>query len=263
MFNSFFSSLKQVKRIYQEEVEQRFQIPIKTSNSITRDDLNRLPPAVANYIEHCGWLGKEVPVNFYLEFKGEFSTSPGKYMKIKSEQYNWFDEPTRIFFMRNPLVSGRHRMDKRGAFMLIKILGRIKVVDASGPEMNQSELVTYLNDMCIVAPGALVNAPIEWETIGEKTVKATISAFGNTVSALIFFNEKWELINFTSNDRFASSDGKRVEQLPWSTPMSRYIEMNGIKIPGYGEAIWDYPDHQHVYAKFYIEKVKWNLSTVK
>ena len=256
---ALFTSCTSTRKIYKQEVAQRFQEPTKASRLITRDDLNKLPITVANYLENCGWLGKEIPKNVHLEFSGKFSLKPGKYMNIKSEQYNWFDRPTRIFHMTNLLVSGRHRMDERGAFMLIKLLSRIKVVDAHGPEMNQAELVTYLNDMCIIAPGALIEAPIEWKTVDEHTVKATISEYGNTISALLYFNEKYELVNFTSNDRFATSDGKETEQIPWSTPMGDYIEMNGIKVPGYGEAVWNYPDRDFVYAKFDVKEVKWNL----
>lgn len=259
MATTFIPSLKSTRRIYKQEVAQRFQEPIDAPRLITQDDLNKLPIPIANYLEHCGWLGKEIPKNFHLEFSGKFSLKPGKYMNILSEQYNWFDRPTRIFYMTNPFVSGRHRMDERGAYMLVKLFGRIKVVDAFGPEMNHAELVTYLNDMCIIAPGALIEAPIIWNTIDEHTVKVTISEFGNTISALLYFNEKYELVNFTSNDRFATSDGKNPKQIPWSTPMGDYIEMNGIKVPGYGEAVWNYPDRNFVYAKFTIEEVKWNV----
>lgn len=161
--------------------------------------------------------------------------------------------------MTSSLFGGRHYYDEKGAFMLIKLFKRIKLVNAHGKEMNQSELVTYLNDMFIIAPGALIEAPIEWQTIDEYTVIATITQFENTISAKVFFNEKYELINFISHDRYASTDGKKTELLPWSTPMKSYIEIDGIKVPSYGEAIWHYPDREWAYAKFYIETIKWNL----
>jgi hypothetical protein len=34
---------------------------------------------------------------------------------------------------------------------------------------------------------------ITWETIDKYTVKATITELGNTVSATIYFNEKWAI----------------------------------------------------------------------
>ena len=78
--------------------------------------------------------------------------------------------------------------------MLIKLFSRFKVVDAKGPIMDQSELVTYLNDICIIAPGAFVEAPIIWKTIDEHSVKASITQFGHTISAILYFNEKYEFL---------------------------------------------------------------------
>ena len=259
MLSSLFSSCVSTKSIFKKEVKERMEMALKETRIITKTDLETLPAPVANYIEYCGWIGKEIPRNFFLEFGGMFSLKEGKYIKIKSEQYNWLDQPSRIFHIHNWMFAGRHRYDERGAFMLIKLLGRFKIVDASGPVMDQSELVTYLNDMCIIAPGALIDAPVKWETIDDYIVKATISQFGHSISAKIFFNEKWELVNFISYDRYASPDGKKTELVPWSTPMKNYKEINGIKAPSYGEAIWHYPNRDFTYAKFDVKDIRWNV----
>ncbi|MDA3927920.1 MAG: hypothetical protein PF541_03115 [Prolixibacteraceae bacterium] len=256
---ALFSSCVSTKSIFKKEVQERFQEPVAEKRLITKKDLNKLPTPVANYLEYCGWLNREVPENFHLKFTGEFSLKEGKYVKIKSDQYSWFNRPTRLFYIQNWMIGGRHKYDKEGAFMLIKLFGRLKIVDAKGTIMDQSELVTYLNDMFIIAPGALVDAPITWETIDAYSVKASITQFGYTVSASIYFNEKWELVNFISYDRYTSSDGIKSELLPWSTPMKNYIEIDGIKVPSYGEAIWHYSDRDWVYAKFDVKDVKWNL----
>lgn len=258
---SIFTACTSTRTIFNKEVNQRFTpIPSQT-RVITQADLEKLPMPVANYLDSCGWLGKEIPRNFYLSFSGDFSLKEGKYIKVKTEQYNWIDQiPTRIFLISNWMFGGRHHYDEKGAYMLIKLLGRFKIVNAKGIEMDQSELVTYLNDLFILAPGALVDAPIIWKTIDDYTVKATISQFGHTVSAEVFFNHQYELVNFISHDRYASMDGKNLKLLPWSTPMKDYTEINGIKVPSYGEAIWHYPDRKFVYAKFHISDAKWNLT---
>ena len=253
-----FTSCISTKSLFKHEVENRFKELQDTARLITKSDLDKLPEPIANFLEHCGWLGKEIPLNFHAKFSGEFSMKEGKYQKIHAEQYNWLDEPTRIFHIQNWMMGGRHHFDKNGAFMLIKLFKRIKLVNAKGPEMNQSELVTYLNDLFILAPGALVYIPIQWEILNEQKVKATISYFGNTVSAEVSFNKNHEMVNFISIDRYASSDGKKTELLPWSTPIRNYVELNGIKVPTYGEAIWHFPDHDFNYIKFNIKEVSWN-----
>ena len=55
--------------------------------------------------------------------------------------------------------------------------------DAKGPEMNQAETVTILNDMCFMAPGSLINKNITWETMDASQVKATFTSVPKEISA--------------------------------------------------------------------------------
>lgn len=81
MVLSLFTSCASTKYIFKKEVKERFVEPIEKPRLITENDLNKLPTPIANYLSYCGWLGKEVPQNFYMEFKGDFSLKEGKYMK--------------------------------------------------------------------------------------------------------------------------------------------------------------------------------------
>lgn len=259
MLLTLLKSCASTTRIFKNEVDNRFKSGIPSERIITTEDLEKLPVPMANYLNNCGWLGKPIPYNFSATMTADFSLKKDKYIKVKMKQYNWLDEPTRIFHIYNWMLGGRHYFDRNGAYMLIKVMKRIKVVNAKGPIMNQSELVTYLNDLLLLAPGAVVAAPIEWNTLDNYHVKATISYFGNTVSAMLTFNENYELVNFMSNDRYASKDGKEAEKLPWSTPVGDYQLINGIKAPSYGEAIWHYPDYDYTYIKMTIQDLNWNL----
>ena len=93
-------------------------------------------------------------------------------------------------------------------------------MDAYGPEMNKSEAVTLLNNIFILAPAALIDPNIAWEEIDPHTVRATFTNAGNTVSAMVTFDSSGALVNFVSEDRSRTIDGKTYEQLRWSTPVS-------------------------------------------
>ena len=67
---------------------------------------------------------------------------------------------------------------------------------------------------------------------------------------------------FDSPSRFLSKDGKTFESLPWSTPIGEYREIDGRKIPTYGEAIWHYPDHQYCYGRFRVREVRYNVNAI-
>jgi len=77
------------------------------------------------------------------------------------EQYNFFDEPTRLFFMKAKMkgiiVPGYHRYSDANALMDIRLFGFFTVVKKEGKDMDQAETVTLFNDMCMMAPATLID----------------------------------------------------------------------------------------------------------
>src|SRR5690606_41027563 len=55
---------------------------------------------------------------------------------------------------------------------------------------------------------------------------------GITISAVLYFNNKGQLINFISDDRTDVSD---MKQYRFSTPVHRYKNINGMNILAEGE----------------------------
>jgi len=103
---------------------------------------------------------------------------------------------------------GIHLYKNATAIMKIKLAGLFTIVDGKGKEMDQGETVTVFNDMCYMAPASLIDKNIRWEILDSLSVKATFANGKQTISAVLHFNEKGELINFISKDRFDTPDGK-------------------------------------------------------
>jgi hypothetical protein len=152
-------------------------------------------------------------------------------------------------------VLGYHAYKKGEATMQIKLLGLYPIVDMKKGELNKAETVTLFNDMCIFAPAALIDKRITWAVVDSSSVKATFTNQGNAISAILYFNDIGQLVNFVSDDRYAISD---MKQYRFSTPISGYKNMNGYNVPAYGETIWHYPDGVFCYGKFYLKEVKYN-----
>ena len=51
--------------------------------------------------------------------------------------------------------------------MQVKIAGAVEIADARGDVMDRSEAVTLFNDMCLLAPGTLLDPTIAWEEPGD------------------------------------------------------------------------------------------------
>ena len=249
---------------YQNDVKTNLQQKEYFQNSLlTEMDIQQLPEQVKKYLRYTGSIGKPKVNNFKIEFTGKIrKDEQSEWMPFTCEQYNFMETPTRLFFMKaamKGLPIGVYHCFKNGvAFMDIRLFSLFKVQYQDGAEMNLSETVTFFNDMCVVAPPTLIDKRIKWLEVEENKVKASFTNNSITVSAWLYFNNKGELINFISDDRYASA-GK---QFPWATPLKYYHEINGYRLMGSAETIYSYPDRDLVYGTFKLITIKYNSKDI-
>lgn len=231
---------------------------------IAQKDIDSLPPVIQKYLHYVGLLGKPKIKNVKITFEGAMRDKGGDWFLFISEQYNFMESPARLFFMKAKIKGmptvGYHVYKKNEASMLIKVLSLFPVINISEKEMYPTETVTYFNDLCLFAPGALIDKKIQWELIDNTSVKAIFTNKNTTISAVLYFNETGQLIDFVSNDRYSINDMKTYQ---FSTPVKNYKAINGYNLPTYGEAIWHYPDGDFVYGKFNIKSIEYNVPYLK
>ncbi len=255
------------KNRYKAETEKRLK-SVSATSLLSGEDIQHLPLPVQKYLHFAGAIGKPKVYNFRAVFSGQMKQDRnGKWMGIHSEQYNFFNEPARIFYIKSKLFGipfdGLHLFAERNAAMQIKIAHLLQFADAKGEKMNQSETVTLLNDMCLMAPATLIDKNIQWEMIDLLTVKARFTNGINTISATLLFDEQGALLNFISDDRYLSADGKKYERYTWSTPVKEYKEVNGRKVCSRADAIWHTPEGEFNYANFTMEEIEYNCVNFK
>jgi hypothetical protein len=244
---------------YRDDVQALLQNKSGT-DILTEEDIRSVPDPVKNYIRYTGYLGKQKIRYFKAEFEGQIrSSEKSDWMKFKATQYSLVNEPSRYFFIKASMksipVDGYHRFKDGKAVMDIRAASLVKVQYAEGPEMNVSETVTHFNDMCLLAPGSLINSNITWESVSGNEVRAAFTNKGITVRAILQFNDKGELINFISDDRYYSSPSGKMQKARWMTPVKIYKEEGGIRFPSYGEAIWAKPEGNFTYAEMKIKSI--------
>ena len=147
--------------------------------------------------------------------------------------------------------------------MDIRLLSLFNVQYQSGKEMNQAETVTFFNDMCVMAPATLIDNRIKWVTVDNNTARAEFTNENITIAASLFFNEKGELVNFVSDDRYAVTEDGALRKARWSTPLKSYKPFNGYNLASYGEAVFNFPEGDFCYGKFKIKSVDYNCSTLE
>lgn len=248
---------------YKKDVVETLQ----NSNSLTEplltlEAISHLPDPVKRYISYCGAINKPVVKNFKIKFEGNIrSDEKSEWMPFTTKQYNFVDQPVRLFFMKATMkglpVSGYHSFINGVAIMDIRLLSLFTVQYQAGKEMNIAETVTWFNDLCLFAPAALIDKRIQWTVIDSLSSKATFTNKDVSISALLYFNNKGELINFVSDDRFRIVDEDR-KVVRFSTPVKNYVEHSGRRYPAYGEAIWNLPEGDLIYGQFNTKEVEYN-----
>lgn len=230
---------------------------------LTEADMEHLPEVVQRYIRYSGSVGKPKVSNFRVEISGEIrQDEESEWMPFTSVQYNFLDSTARLFFMEATMkklpVKGYHKFLAGRAIMDIRLLSLLKVQYEEGEKMDISETVTFFNDMCCMAPATLIDRRIKWFDVDSNKVRAAFSNNGITISAWLYFNGDGALINFVSEDRYATTDKHTMVRLPWATPLKEYKDFNGYTLPGYADLIYTYPDREMCYGRFYLNKITYN-----
>ncbi len=249
------------KNVYHTDIRKAASLQGTPDTSfLTENDLARLPLPVQQYIRLAGFVGKPRVTGFKTVFEGKIrkdETAP--WMPFTCEQHNFLKVPTRLFFMDATMkglpVAGYHHFKNGTAVMDIRLLSLLKVQYAEGPEMDQSETVTFFNDMCVMAPAMLTDERITWIETNGNTVTCSFTNNGITVHATLFFNDKGELVNFISNDRFAYGEKGTMTKVPWQTPIKKYVDIRGYHLPAEAEMIYNYPEGDLCYGVFGLREV--------
>jgi hypothetical protein len=229
---------------------------------VTEQDLTALPPLLQSYLRRSGVVGRPHVRNVHIRFSAQMrSSATSPWMASTADEYAFFDPPGRLFAMQAsragiPFDVLHEYIDSAATFR-VRIAGLFPMVDMSGPTVTNDETVTVMNDILVFAPGAVLDLPFTFETTGEHTVRATFRNAGFTVSATLTFDADGDLVGFVSSDRSHGRDGGPAD---WSTPISAYRVVDGIRVGSHGDANWIEPGGvEWTYGRFDIVAIAYNV----
>ncbi len=256
-------SMQRFENNYKKDVSENLMRTNTLENAVlTEADMAHLPAPVQKYLRYAGVVNKPKVKNVKIEFEGKMREKGKGWFPFTSEQYNFFDTPARLFFMKGKMfgttVPGYHAYKNNTASMDIRLFGKYHIVNIQGDTLFKTETVTFFNDMCLLAPAALIDKRIRWETIDSFSAKAIFANGDTQISATLHFNEQGQLVNFISDDRTEAGSMKKYR---FSTPVKNYKDINGYHVVHYGEAVWHYPDGAFTYGQFTLKDVQYNVAT--
>jgi hypothetical protein len=144
--------------------------------------------------------------------------------------------------------------------MLMKPMSLFSVVDARGEAMDQGASMRFFNEI-MWFPTAYLSDSIEWESIDAHSARATMTVDGQSVSALLYFDEQDQLVDFVA-DRYRTQPDGTYQMESWSTPVFDYQEFAGIRVPTQGSAIWKLDSGNFEYIKLEITEIEYNNPSI-
>lgn len=228
---------------------------------ITKEDFEKFPSAIQKYVENCGYIG--TPHKNYLRmFYKNVDFMQGKTgpkLKIDYTQIDFAAKPCRLALIDSSMFGipfQGYDYYKNGVGGMKGVIAKCFILfNQTGAEMDKACLATYLAEIMFL-PSALLNGYISFEEIDDYKVRATITYGGQTCSGVFAFNQNYEYISFTTNDRVVTNPDGTMENILWSALCGDYeVFANGIKYPSTFKAVWNYPEGDFVYFDGKINEV--------
>ncbi len=247
-------------RVREELVRQ----PLVPAGIVTEADAAHLPAPVRRYLGRVGAFGRPQVQRFRVAMDAEIRRKPGgDPIPGPVVQFSFLRQPTRLFFMRARMfglpVQVLHDYGPERARMRVRVASLHDVNDVSGPEMHVGETVTFLNDVCLMAPSLLVDRRFSWEAIDDRSARVHLQVGPDRVSATLLFDAAGDLADFTSDDRAALLEDGSLKRYRWSTPVAGWQEIDGRRLPTRGSAVYRYPEGDFTYGVFTIRSVEYDV----
>ena len=227
----------------------------------TATDFANLPTVIQKYIVNSGYIGKKKMNRLTMEYR-DVAFSQGKNgpnLKIDYIQHDFVKSPNRLAMIKSslfgiPFQGYDYYRDGNGGMKGV-IAKVFTLFDQTGAEMDRACLATFLAES-MFAPSILLQDYIQFEEINDLQVKATISAYGQTVSGIFNFNDEYEMTSFTTKDRAVVAPDGSIEYVPWSAVCGEYkFGDDGLKLPTKFQAVWNYKDGDFVYFDGKISRI--------
>lgn len=245
-----------------KEVSRLFYGAVKNNHKVIRkEDLENLPEPVQKWLVNAHIVGKVKIDTVRLKQKGMMRIKEGgPWMTAHAEQYFRTDKPGFVWkanVQMAPLFnfSGMDHYQEGKGNMSIKLLSLFPVVDAKGPEIDESTLLRYLAEMQWF-PTVALNSYIKWDPIDANSARATMSYKGITASGVFSFNDNGDLISFKAK-RYKEVNGKYV-LTDWGGVNKEFKEFNGIRIPSNSDIIWYEQKGEFNWFQFEVTEVEYN-----
>lgn len=252
-----------MKKIFERERAEIIQNVKIENRYFTEEIIKPLPEPVKKYLRVCKYIDKPIMYNADVIWEESYiKLSPCKeWTMLETRQLNTMNPIARIAYMRfkKAPISCRDIYLNGHGEMKVKCLNLINIANENGNEVSQSALITIFCEFLFL-PGYIFQDYVEWETIDDLSVKASLSDNGISVSGIFHFNKEGFFSHFETNDRYYSDKNVNFYKTKFSAIVDSYQINEGIFSPRNVRIIWHLKEADFEYYKGTIGKINYNVN---
>ena len=224
--------------------------------TVTEEMLGGLPEPARRFLRYAGIVGQPFVRTVRLTQTGQIQVAAGQpWFPLRAEQHYSVDPPGFVWQAvvpadALPLLRAKDAFLNGTGRMLIAAAGLVPMVDATGPDLDQGEMLRFLSEM-MWFPTAFLAENVSFEEVDAGSARVSLTHAGQTATGTIFVDPDGKVTKFEA-DRPYPGDSGRPSLQRWSTPVDEYGEFNGLRIPVRVRAIWNLPSGDLEYIRIKI-----------
>jgi len=232
-----------------------------STDILTEERLKTLPVCLQRHFRLCGYVDKPLAMNADILWKESYlKLKPGsRWNKLKTVQFNSVHPIMRSAYMKLKAIpfAGKDLYQNGQGSMIGKIFGLFTVMKTMGKEVSQSALVTSFCEMMLLS-GYAFQEYIVWKPLDEKTLEATLTDGGMSVSGVFHFDDKGLFSYFETDDRFFDNGQNNYSKEKFKAVMDSYKKAGEMYYPENVRVQWCLEDGDYDYFKGTIEEIRYN-----
>ncbi len=241
---------------------------IRAANSspgklVTPERLDKVPYPVQRWLKSSGCLGKPAANIVKLQQTGQLKTSPdGQWIAYKASQYTGINQPSFAWYaemQQSPLLilKGLDQYYNGKGQMTISLSALYRVVNASGPNIDQGSLVRYLAEICWY-PSASLNEYISWTAVDSLHAIGKIQIGKQQAEGLFTFTQDGRMTGFEAM-RYMDRNPLPATLEKWVIRIESdsYKNFDGIRIPARSSVSWQLKEGEFLWLKMEITSLSY------
>lgn len=227
-----------------------------SSDPVGEEDLVALPVVVRRYLRFMGVVGRPRDWSLRAALQGRFRLGPERrWLPFEAWQYNSAVDIARVFHLRLKMggvlpVLARDTYLGGCGRLRVRLFDRVTFAEATGPEYDLGELVTWLNDAILLAPSMLLRPATTWTGVDDRSFDVSLSDRVTRVTARVYLDERGAPVGFSTEDRYCEDPFSPRHPLirgRWTTPVDGWTMRDGRALPTSARAEWHLPGGRFEY----------------